>query len=362
MRQALVVFALAATTALLGCSRSAPDPRTLPRLVAVTAVGSDGQSGQVFTGVIRARVESDLGFRVAGKVIARLVDAGQAVHKGQPLMRLDPADLALASSAQAAAVVVARARYLQTAADLKRSQGLVEAGSLSASAFDQTKADADAAEAQLKSAQAQADVATHNLDYAVLTADSDGIIEDTSAEPGQVVAAGQTVVRIAHAGQREALVSLPETVRPAIGSNAQGQLYSLGNAVFTARLRQLSQSADPITRTYDARYVLSGQASDAPLGATVTITLPSGVAAPRRDVPLGAIYDPGSGPGVWRVVSDHVHFQRVALLGLGADTAAVGGIQAGTRIVALGADVLREGQEVRTEPLPGTEVAREPQQ
>src|SRR6185369_12608948 len=122
-------------------------------------------------------------------------------------------------------------------------------------------------------------------------ADDDGIVVETLAEPGQVVSADQTV--LAHAGSREAVVYLPETVRPAIGSQAQARIYGSSGAPSHALLRQLSDAADPVTRTYEARYVLHGLASHAPLGATVTIWVPKDEAATTWEVPLGALYDDG---------------------------------------------------------------------
>jgi RND family efflux transporter MFP subunit len=341
--------------ALAACQGEPQDPRTLPALVSVVDVAGGDGGGQSFTGVVRARVESDLGFRVGGKVVERLVDTGQSVRRGQPLMRLDPADLALDAAAQTAAVAAARARSVQASADLERLQGMVEQGAVSAQTYDEAKAAADSARAQLASAEAQARVAANARGYAVLTADADGVVQQTLAEPGQVVAAGQTVVKLAHAGPREAAADLPETLRPPPGSVATAVLYGQPGARFTARLRQLSQSADPATRTYEARYVLSGAGAAAPLGSTVTLTLSSSGAnaAQGADVPLGAIYDGGGGPGVWLVRGGHLAFQPVKVLALGSETATVTGLSPGARIVGLGADHLRQGEAVREAPLPG---------
>lgn len=155
-----------------------------------------------FSGVVVARTQSDLGFRVSGKILQRLVDTGQTVKRGQPLMRMDPVDLNLQARAQQEAVTAARARAKQTGDDEARYRGLVADGAVSASSYDQIKAAADAAKAQLSAAQAQADVARNATEYAVLLADADGVVMDTLAEPGQVVSAGQAVVRLARAGQR----------------------------------------------------------------------------------------------------------------------------------------------------------------
>ncbi|MDU7680789.1 MAG: efflux RND transporter periplasmic adaptor subunit, partial [Klebsiella grimontii] len=217
----LLPFALAACGDVSGTD----DPRTQPPLVRSATVVSAMDASRAFTGVVVARVQSDLGFRVQGKILERLVDTGQNVKRGQPLMRLDPVDLGLQAQAQQQAVAAARARAKQAAADEARYRGLVAAGAVSASAYDQIKAAADTAKAELNAAQAQANVAQNATGYTVLLADADGVVMETLAEPGQVVSAGQPVVRLARAGQREASVQLPETLRPAPASEAEAMLY-----------------------------------------------------------------------------------------------------------------------------------------
>ncbi|HEY0270897.1 MAG TPA: efflux RND transporter periplasmic adaptor subunit [Sphingomonas sp.] len=345
---------LLATVSLTGCAKAPADPRVGPQLVRVATAGNGGEAEREFTGIVSARVQSDLGFRVPGKIVERLVDTGQAVRRGQPLMRIDRTDLALATMAQAGSVAAARAHALQTAADERRYRDLVSAGAVSASAYDQMKAAADAAKAQFDAAEAQAGVARNQAGYSVLLADADGIVVETLAEPGQVVAAGQTVVRLAHAGPREATVSLPETIRPAIGSIASAAIFN-ADAPGGARLRQLSNAADPQTRTYEARYVLQGAAANAPLGATVTIRLADAKAAAAMAVPLAALYDNGHGPGVWIVGGTPlaVAWRPVRLAGLGDETATItGGLRPGERFVALGAHLLHPGEQVRVAPDP----------
>lgn len=351
MRILIVTLAASACLTSAACQRrDDADPRTLPTLVAVTQARPAESDAGAFTGVVRARVESDLGFRIGGTVIERFVDAGQSVRKGQALMRLDLNDVTLNAKALSADVAAAKARSVQTKAELQRLDGLVQRGAISADAYDQAKAAADSADAAVAAAVAQADVAANAIRYATLTADSDGVIQITSAEPGQVVSAGQVVVKLAHAGPREADVSLPETLRPALKAKAQAEIYGQSGARFTAILRQLSQSADPATRTFDARFVLDGAGAQAPLGATVTLHLPVADAG-VTEAPLGAIYDPGSGPGVWQVTNNRVTFRKIKPLSLGAESVRVAGLPRETIIVAAGADRLREGQAVRTLPL-----------
>lgn len=347
-RNTLIVPALLAL-ALAGCNRAETDPRTQPPLVRVTSTSQAGDATREFTGVVAARVQSDLGFRVGGKVIERLVDAGQPVRRGQPLMRIDQTDLALATRASQETVQAARARAVQTAADEKRLRDLVGAGAVSASTYDQAKAAADSARAQLAAAEAQARVSRNEANYSVLLADADGTVVETLAEPGQVVAAGQIVVRLARSGPREALVQLPETVRPTIGSTASARTFD--GATGAARLRQLSDAADPATRTFEARYVLDGAPMRAPLGSTVTIALSQPGETAATVVPLGAIHDAGKGPGVW-VIRDGspatIAWRPVRISGVAEETATItSGLKAGERFVAMGAHVLHQGQAVR---------------
>jgi len=333
-----------------GCSKSvANDPRLQPPKTEVFKAEAAGSISRTFTGIVEARVQSDLGFRVAGKILERSVNMGQRVRKGQVLMRLDALDLELAFAAQKANVEAARAKYVQTKADEARYAALVASGAVSHQEYDQARAAFDSAKAQLDAAEAQARVSNNSSEYAVLVADADGVIVRTLSEPGQVVVAGQAVIQLAHDGPREALVNLPEGVRPELGTIASARLYGQ-DQMCQARLRQLSDAADPASRTFEARYVLEGEAASAPLGSTVTITLltkqNSGSHSVR--VPVGAVYDRGSGPGVW-IVDDksEVKFRSVQIASIGQEEIVVShGVAAGEKVVALGAHLLREGQVI----------------
>lgn len=355
LRHRAVLIAIGAVSAItLGActAESAMDPRTVPPLVRTTLVHDAGAASRAFTGVVAARVQSDLGFRVPGKLVQRFVDTGQNVKRGQPLARIDPVDLNLAAHAQQEQVAAARALARQTAADEARYRELLDRRFISASAYDQAKAAADAARAQLRAVDAQAAVARNASRYATLEADTDGVIMETLVEPGQVVSAGQVVVRIAHAGSREALIQLPETLRPAIGSGGQATLFGKDGVVVPTRLRQLSDAADPLTRTFEARYVLDGELADAPLGATVAIQIPDGRAAEHGgwQVPVGALFDAGKGPGVWVINGNpaKVTWRPVTIVRVNDESAHISGrLRQGERIVALGAHLLREGEQIR---------------
>src|SRR5579872_6242361 len=228
---------------------AARDPRQDPPMVSLVSAARVTGSERGFTGVVGARVESNLGFRVPGKILERLVNVGEQVKAGQPLMRIDETDLRLALTAKRNAVAAARASLVQTEADEQRYTKLVSDGWASHQRYEQAKAASDTAKAQLAAAEADALVAENQATYSVLVADAGGTVVETLGEPGQVVSAGQPVIRLAQAGPREAVLALPETIRPAIGSVAEASVYGGDGRRYATHLRQLSDSADPQTRT-----------------------------------------------------------------------------------------------------------------
>jgi RND family efflux transporter MFP subunit len=353
-RRPLITIGLLAgglTAALMagGSKPTVKDPRLQSPRVEVFEAEAAGSNRRTFTGIVEARVQSDLGFRVGGKILERSVNMGQRVQKGQILMRLDPVDLNLSLAAQQANVEAARAKYTQTKADEARFAVLVETHAVSRQEYDQARAARDSAKAQLEAAEAQARVSNNSSEYAVLLADADGVIVRTLSEPGQVVVTGQTVIQLAHDGPREALISLPENVRPELGTTASARLYGR-DQMYQARLRELSDAADPASRTFATRYVLEGEAASAPLGSTVTIELLAKQTSggQRVQLPVGAIHDRGSGPGVWIVDGkSEVKFRSVTIASIGQEQVVLSsGVQAGEKVVALGTHLLHEGQVI----------------
>src|SRR5438270_3848521 len=349
---ALVLVVTGLALSLTGCGQKRElDPRTQPELVRVVEIGSSSGADPAFTGVISARVQSNLGFRVPGKITSRLVDTGQFVRAGEPLMTIDRTDYVHAITARAETVSAAKAKAVQAAADEARYRGLVKSGAVSASIYDQIKAASDAAQAELAAATAQEQVAKDEGGYSQLVADADGIVIETLVEPGQVVMAGQTVVKLAHSGPREAAVNLPGTLRPAIGSKAYATLYGSTTRI-PVRLRQLSGAADAQTRTFEARYVLEGDAAKAPLGATVTVHLSGDAGADTLQIPIASVLDRGKGPGIWLLnpSTSTVSFQPVQVRRLDEELATISGnVHPGQQVVAVGVHLLRDGERVRVE-------------
>jgi len=350
IRKALLGSVVMLSAMLAGC-RADPPSAQVPPLVRTVVLQPAGQAAYQYTGVVRARTESNLGFRVAGKIAARMVDPGDRVKAGQPLMRLDDTDFKLSTASARSAVESARVQEIRASADEKRLRKLVEPGAVSRQVYDQARAEADAAQAQLRAARADADRTANQAQYATLTADADGVVMQVPAEPGQVVSAGETVVVLARDGQREAQVDLPEGQRDLADLPATARLYAQPDVRFPARLRELSAAADATTRTYRARYTLDAAGAQAPLGATVTLTLNEGPqAGPTLRAPLGAMLDRGNGPGVWVVdpKTNTVAWREVRVGDLDTETfALLSGVAAGERVVALGAHLLNAGQQVR---------------
>ena len=366
-RHTILGLALAAGF-LAGCGEETGNPKAeakepKPPVVRVAIAKPAGASTDRYTGEVRSRIESDLGFRVAGKIVERSVDMGDRVSAGDLLMRLDDADYELrheAAQAQANAaerqVAAAQAEVNRTAADEKRYGALVGNKTISRQTYDQAKSAYDRAVAQLEAARAQliaarADVrqSANQLAYTKLRADVDGVVLAVRAEPGQVVQAGTPVVSIARAGAREAVVAIPETRLASVPEVAEAHLFKDPDTAFPARLRELSANADPLTRTFTARYTLSGAGADAALGSTVTIEA-SGANAKGLVLPIGALFDDGRGAGVWIIdpETNSVTFRSVEVADLGdEEVLVVGGLEPGERVVALGAHLLHEGEKVR---------------
>ena len=354
---------------LLGCrDEAAPvaeHSETPARLVLSMEVHPVANDGALFTGVVAARTESELGFRVAGEVIERRVDPGDRVKRDDVLLVLDVDDFELALRAARQRVRSADASVRQLQNDEKRYRQLADNGAISRQAHDQLVTELRVAEANLASARADAEQVENRRGYSTLTADADGVITDVLVDQGQVVAAGQVVARLAHSGAREAVINIPETQRALASSSAQAFQFGQPDTPIGATLRELSAVADPVTRTYRARYVLDTVAEPLAIGSTVSIRLQDSERAPQLRVPLGALLDQGNGKGtgVWVIDGDsRVRFTPVEVVRLGQEFAVLsGGLEDGQQVVALGAHLLHEGDAVKPLPegkLAGSDAAR----
>ena len=346
-------LSLFATIGLLaGCSASPAPAEKTERPVQVERVAFASESvTREFVGVVRARTESELGFRVAGKIVERRVSVGDRVAAGDVVARLDSGDLKLAVESAAAEFAAAKSNLAQAAADLARYTQLKDRGFASAAEFDRKTAARDEAEGRLERAAKNLEMAENQLAYADLKADVDGVITATPAEPGQVVAIGDPVVSLARGGEKEAVVALPETWRDqAKAATATVRLWSDGDRSFRARLRELSPDADPATRTYTARFIIEDADDSVALGMTAILALTDAAEGRIARLPLSAVFSHGTGSSVYRVDKAGIlEVRPVTVASFTEDSALVtAGLADGDRVVTLGVHKLEAGEKVRT--------------
>jgi multidrug efflux system membrane fusion protein len=299
------VFFVAAVGFLKGSVDSSADrqPETPARSVRVQEVRGDAAvSESSYTGVVRARYESDLAFRVGGKVVSRDVELGERVKAGQPLFQLDPEDYELALKAAEADLAAAEAEVEYATAEDARQQQLLPSRATSTGAAEKARADRDMAVARRDRAVKALALAQNRLTYCTLAANADGVVTELPGEAGLVVVEGQPVARLARDGGLEAVVSLPENrVEAARSALARVTLWSAPGVSFPAVLREVSPAADPLTRTYQARFALPGAGPGVELGMTATVYLTPADSTPGFVLPLSSLLRQSDRPAVWVV-------------------------------------------------------------
>lgn len=350
--QPLSVGLLPLMAALLvgGCSRPAPKEAPV-RSVKVVAVGAQQmQVSAEFAGEVRAQVESRLGFQVAGRLSQRLVNLGDHVKAGQVLAQLDPRDYQLAAEAARAQLTVAQSNRDQAAADFKRFKELKEQNFISGAEFERRSTTLKAAQAQWEQAQAQLSVQGNQASYTRLVADAPGVVTAVEAEPGQVLAAGSPVLRLARDGARDAVFSVPEDRAAALktGSKAEVRVWGSG-LVLPGTVREVAASADPVTRTFLVKVSIAGVPPA--LGTTVTV-LPQAFDRGGVQViklPTTALRQEGGATQVWVLDAASMTVKSQAVQVLTADGNEVvvsAGVTLGQLVVTSGVHVLFPGQVV----------------
>jgi len=355
IRPRFLPLALAAALPLAGCDKPPPAPPG-PRPVVAHVVGGSVAGAEVnYSGEIRPRVEVPLAFRVGGKLLSRTVEVGDRVRAGQVLARLDPADVALAAQNTAAALAAAEAELALASAEVRRTRELKEKNFVSQTLLDAKETTLTAAANRAKGARAQADLARNQQAYAVLLADGEGVVSAIHAEAGQVVAAGQPILRVARLGEREVAISIPEN---RVGELQQAgplavRLWARGERTYRGRLREIAPQADAVTRTYAARISVLDADDEVRLGMTANVLLPS--AAAGVAVPPGAVLQQGGQPQVWLIGADgKVSARPVEVAAYREDAVLLqSGLRAGERIVAAGVHLLHAGETVQVLPAPG---------
>jgi RND family efflux transporter MFP subunit len=348
----LAGVALAAVAvALAGCNDKVAEKPALQRPVLVATAHYEAETPErSFVGTIKPRIEADMGFRVPGKVAKRLVEVGQTVEIGQPLATLDEIDLKLQAEQAFAENTAATGVVAQAVAAEQRAKDLRAKGWTTDAQMDSARAAADEARARLNRAERSVDLTKNSLSYATLVADARGVVTATLIEPGQVVAAGQTAIRVARFAEKEAVVAIPETlVERAKTGTATVTLWSEANKKYAAKLREISPSADPATRTYLAKFSLPDVGDNVELGMTATLTLCDKKTARVARLPLSALYDAGDNPSFFVVdEAGDVTLRPVTIKAYESnDVVITGGVDEGAKVVALGVQKLDPKQKVR---------------
>jgi len=337
--------------ALLAACGKAPPPEEPVRAVKLVTVGETAyEAGHEYAAEVRARVESRLGFRVAGKIVRRAVEPGQRVQAGQLLAQLDARDYQLAADAARAQVASATTQRDLAAADLKRFQSLRDQGFISGAEMERRSAQLKAAQATLDQARAQLASQGNQAGYTQLLADAGGVVTGVDAEVGQVVAAGTPVVRLAQDGPRDVVFAVPEDRVAAVrvGQPVTVRAWA-SDGQWHGSVREVAAAADPVTRTYAVKVALAGEAP--PLGATVTVVPQQSGAqgAAVIKLPTSALRREGAGTAVWVFdeASSSVRSQPVQVAGADGNEAVIAdGLTPGMRVVASGVHVLAPGQKV----------------
>lgn len=354
---------LALAAFLAACSKPAPAPEPVRSVKVVTVGASAFQSQLEFAGEVRPRVESRVGFRVAGKIVQRQAELGDRVKPGQVLAQLDAQDYRLGAEAARAQVAAATTNRDLAAADFKRFQTLREQNFISGAELERRESTLKAAQAQLEQAQAQLATQSNQARYTSLVADVAGVVTAVEAEPGQVVAAGAPVVRIAQDGPRDVVFSIPEGKVTALREGAEVDVrVAAAGGQYKGRVREVAASADPVTRTFPVKVSLESSAQP-PLGATAQVTPPSLSLAGAQvlKLPTSALRQEGLGTAVWVLdkASMTVRSQPVQVATAdGNEVVVASGLEPGMLVVAAGVHVLSPGQKVTLyQERPATAVA-----
>ncbi len=344
--------AFAALTLTANASRvSTNEPVVRPARVLEIAYSRQAQS-LVLAGTVVPRIESTLGFRVSGKIVQRSVDVGAVVKPGELIAQLDPADYRLAVDNARAALASAEADYVRAKADHERYQALKGGAAFTPQTLEQRQSLAATALARVDQARSQLSSAENNLAYTELRTDTAGVVTAVQAEVGQVVSQGQGVVRVARTDELEILVGVPEHRLKVVRDSAAAgfELWSDPGRRHAAKLRELSPSADPTSRTYPARFSIIDPPEFIGLGMTATLSFERPDAVPVAEVPLAAIFQQGTRPAVWVVdrATGAVELRPVIIARWRNDTAAIiSGVKAGELIATAGVHKLEAGQKVK---------------
>lgn len=346
-----VALVLGSAVGLAGCSSKAASPAPPRAAIVAHPQAANSLNAEVYSGDVHARYESQLGFRVAGKIKARLVDVGAHVQAGQVLAELDPLDLRLQVASAQAAVGSAQAARDMTQSEYNRYRSLLDKHFISQTQVDAQENALKAAQAQVKQAQATLAVAQNQAEYTTLRADHSGVITVITAEAGQVVSAGQNIAMLARDGDLEVEIAVPENRIADYHVDAPATIEAWADAGkhLNGHLREISPEADHITRTYRVRVTLEDTDAAPKLGQSARVYFVDAAKAQQALIPLSALYEQAGKPAVWLVdtKTHQVHLTQVSVAAYREQGVALdGGISAQQWIVTAGVHKLRDGEAI----------------
>jgi RND family efflux transporter MFP subunit len=349
-RRPLAVLAAPLCAALLtSCSKPAPQSEEVRPVRALVLVAGSNAASTEFSGEVRPRIESRLGFRVGGKIVARKVDVGAVVKRGQLLMQLDPQDLRLGEAQALANLRAAETNRDLAAADFKRYQELRSKNFVAQAVLDTKAAALKAGQATVDAARAAHREQSNQSQYASLLSDTDGVVTGVDAEVGQVVAAATAVVRVARTDEKEVVIGIPEDRVDDLRrvSAVTVRLWAAPEQAIAGKIREISPVADPATRTYTVKVAVPAQ-PEIRLGMTATVQFTENSEAAHIRLPLTALVPNKGGNAVWLVENGSVRMVPVQLgEPAGNEILLAGGLQPGQTIVTAGVHLLKNGQKVR---------------
>ena len=345
----IIIFILFVSLSLTGCSKTTTVKEEIP-LVRSQTINMDNY-GQVanYSGEVRGRYETQLAFQVGGKIIKRNVQLGSIVNAGDVLMEIDGKDITQTVNISAAQVASAESQLSLAATNLERYRQLYEQGAISQAQLDQYQNAYQVALAAVHQSSAQYTQGANQLGYSSLVADSAGVISSISAEAGQVVSAGQSVITLVKEGDREIEINVPENRIEEMRNAQQVRIsfWALPDASVEGRVREISPVADTVSRTYKIRVTLINPPVGINLGMTANVAIANATQQQAAYIPLTAIYQTGDTPNVWIIKDDVVSVRPVKVGSFGDGKIQIlGGLQDGEVIVTAGVQKLREGQKV----------------
>lgn len=346
----VAALALSGVTLLGACSKPVEKTEDVRPVRAIRLAAGNVDIAAEFPGEVRARTESRLGFRVGGKIVARKVDVGTIVKRGQVLMQLDPQDLQLAQAQANAGLMAAESNRDLALAEMKRYKELREKNFVSQAVLDGKETAFKAAQASYEQALAAYRNQSNQAGYTTLISDIDGVVTSVDAEAGQVVAAGSPVVRVAKAGEKEIVIGIPEdkvdTLRRI--DDVRVRTWANPNETLPGKIRELSPVADPATRTYTAKIAIPNAPASMKLGMTAYVTFATKTSDAMIRLPLTALFQQKSATAVWVVENGAVKPVPVEVAGSAGNAILVsGGVLPGQTVVTAGVNLLKAGQKVK---------------